>query len=356
MFSSVIGLLAGSRIAPAIAAIVLCTSVSLAAAESAQPDFGDEPMPSAASTSRPATTAASSPASVPWADVPQSRPAGKSDTAPAEVAQVEQSPADMALSAAAAKMYQDGLQAGLAGKILDARAMLTEAMLSGQLDQASCDKALEVLTEISQRTLLSDTIADGDPYTYTYHLAKGDTLARVVQKEKLNVTPTIIGQINRLDASHMQVGQAIKLIRGPAHAVVNSRAFTMDIYLQRPGQPKAFLKQVRVGLGRDGTPAGAWLVARKTSHANWTPPASMADARPIAYGQKDYPLGKDGYWISLQGTDERTRTQTGYGIHGTDEPESIGKAASHGCVRLADDDIEFVYSLLAERLSTVVIR
>ena len=36
----------------------------------------------------------------------------------------------------------------------------------------------------------------------------------------------------------------------------------------------------------------------------------------------------------------------GYGIHGTDHPESIGHAASHGCVRLRNEDIEKLYDMV----------
>ncbi len=37
----------------------------------------------------------------------------------------------------------------------------------------------------------------------------------------------------------------------------------------------------------------------------------------------------------------------GYGIHGTNAPKSIGKAASHGCIRMAKADLEEFYSLVA---------
>ena len=37
----------------------------------------------------------------------------------------------------------------------------------------------------------------------------------------------------------------------------------------------------------------------------------------------------------------------GYGIHGTNEPKSIGKAASHGCIRMAKADLEEFYELVA---------
>ena len=37
----------------------------------------------------------------------------------------------------------------------------------------------------------------------------------------------------------------------------------------------------------------------------------------------------------------------GYGIHGTNEPKSIGKAASHGCIRMAKADLEELYGMVA---------
>jgi lipoprotein-anchoring transpeptidase ErfK/SrfK len=49
---------------------------------------------------------------------------------------------------------------------------------------------------------------------------------------------------------------------------------------------------------------------------------------------KDNPLGTR--WIGL--------SLKGYGIHGTNVPKSIGKAASHGCFRMAQSDIEELYS------------
>ena len=67
-------------------------------------------------------------------------------------------------------------------------------------------------------------------------------------------------------------------------------------------------------------------------------------------------MGREGYWISLEGTGDDTRGLQGYGIHGTNEPDSIGKASSLGCIRLTDDDIELVFSLLYEAWSTVEVR
>jgi hypothetical protein len=40
-------------------------------------------------------------------------------------------------------------------------------------------------------------------------------------------------------------------------------------------------------------------------------------------------------------------SKAGYGIHGTNEPKSIGKAASHGCIRMGKADLEEFYALVA---------
>ena len=45
----------------------------------------------------------------------------------------------------------------------------------------------------------------------------------------------------------------------------------------------------------------------------------------------------------------------GYGIHGTIEPDSIGKNASHGCIRLRNGDVDLVWEALVPNKSTVVI-
>ena len=36
----------------------------------------------------------------------------------------------------------------------------------------------------------------------------------------------------------------------------------------------------------------------------------------------------------------------GFGIHGTDEPDKIGRSVTHGCVRLSDPDIRALYALV----------
>ncbi|HEV2017775.1 MAG TPA: L,D-transpeptidase [Gemmatimonadaceae bacterium] len=50
-------------------------------------------------------------------------------------------------------------------------------------------------------------------------------------------------------------------------------------------------------------------------------------------------------YMGVMGT-RRLELGDGYGIHGTDHPESIGQSVSHGCVRMRNEDIEKLYPMV----------
>ena len=57
----------------------------------------------------------------------------------------------------------------------------------------------------------------------------------------------------------------------------------------------------------------------------------------------------------MEGVSGEALSQERYGVHGTSEPDSIGKSVSLGCVRMQNSDVEQVYSYLIEGRSTVTI-
>jgi lipoprotein-anchoring transpeptidase ErfK/SrfK len=113
-----------------------------------------------------------------------------------------------------------------------------------------------------------------------------------------------------------------------------------------------------VGLGRNGsTPIGAWHVKKgeKMEHPpyNATGSSGLAVGTRVLWGQPGYPFGVKGLWIGLEGLDATTSLITDFGIHSTNDPTSIGKANSLGCVRMADADIDVVFNLLYDVHSKV---
>ena len=50
-------------------------------------------------------------------------------------------------------------------------------------------------------------------------------------------------------------------------------------------------------------------------------------------------------YLGVLGT-RRLKLGDGYGLHGTNQPETIGRAVSHGCVRLRNEDIEKLFDMV----------
>jgi lipoprotein-anchoring transpeptidase ErfK/SrfK len=87
---------------------------------------------------------------------------------------------------------------------------------------------------------------------------------------------------------------------------------------------------VAVGKTTTPSPSGSFMIVNRVTNPTYYHPGQVIE--PGA----DNPLGNR--WIGLN--------QKGYGIHGTNAPKSIGKAASHGCIRMAKKDLEELFEIV----------
>jgi hypothetical protein len=94
------------------------------------------------------------------------------------------------------------------------------------------------------------------------------------------------------------------------------------------------IKTYPVAVGKPSTPSpvGTFTIERRVAN-----PTYSHDGRVVPPGPNN-PVGSR--WIGL--------SIHGYGIHGTNVPNSIGNAASHGCIRMAKADLEELYPMVAE--------
>jgi len=240
-----------------------------------------------------------------------------------------------------------------AGRLLDARKILNDALQSGQLTASDTQSAKSMMAKINDTVIFSPQRFIGDPWGGVYVVRPGDRLGKIAME--YSTTWQLLSRINGLDPKALRAGATIKIVRGPFFAVVNKKAFTMDIYIGAlPGDKASmYVKTVEVGLGRDdSTPTGTWAIASgaKLRHPTYYPPEGGA---PIEADDPKNPLG--GYWIALTGTGGAAVGKTSYGIHGTIDPDSIGKQASMGCIRMGADDISLVFDLMVEGKSTVLV-
>jgi hypothetical protein len=244
-------------------------------------------------------------------------------------------------------------------QVIALRSDLSRAYFSYQLRPTQQDRAREMLTELANKTLYSPVSYKSDPYTSYYVIQPGDMLARLDSPpNRLRVPTELIEEVNpRLNPRNLKPGTRIKLMQGIYHAIVHTKDYTMDLYLKTWDKPLTFAGRVRVGIGKhDATPSGVFQVRSKEKQVAWYPPPGSEFKKRIAWGEPNYPLGRDGLWIGLKGVQDENQASTGYGLHGTDDPSSIGKAESLGCIRMLDEDITFTFHRLYLQWSTVHIR
>lgn len=233
------------------------------------------------------------------------------------------------------------------GRIIDARSKLQEALrIPMNIRQRTFVK--DQLSELAKQWLLSRTIFPDDKLCGSYKVKPGDRLETIAKRYK--VPWEILQEINSISRPEtLPAGKPIKVINGPFHVKVYRSTFTMDLYLQ-----KTFVRSFRVGLGKPGkeTPTGLWRVKSdgKLIEPPWPDPVSK---KMIYSGDPGYALGSR--WIGLEGLGGAAKNREGFGIHGTKDPEQIGKADSRGCIRMYNGDVIRVYNLLMPGVSMVTV-
>ncbi len=96
---------------------------------------------------------------------------------------------------------------------------------------------------------------------------------------------------------------------------------------------------IAVGATVSPSPSGEFKVVNRIANPTYYHPGVVIPAGAAN------PIGTR--WLGLN--------RKGYGIHGTNEPGSIGKAASHGCIRLRNRDMEQLFRMVSVG-DTVLIR
>ena len=105
-----------------------------------------------------------------------------------------------------------------------------------------------------------------------------------------------------------------------------------------------------IGVGREGfTWSGEQTVARKAEWPDWHPPVEMVSRQPylprFMAGGPGNPLGARAMYLG----------ETEYRIHGTNNPDTIGKKVSSGCIRLTNDDVTDLYERVKVGAKVIVL-
>jgi lipoprotein-anchoring transpeptidase ErfK/SrfK len=136
-------------------------------------------------------------------------------------------------------------------------------------------------------------------------------------------------------ASRFKRGKIVDFSSAAAEGsiIVNTRQNKLYLVL---GNGKAVM--YRIASAKKGFEwKGTHKVSAKAKWPSWRPPQEMRKRRPdlpvFMAGGPDNPLGARALYLG----------STIYRIHGTNEPSSIGKAASSGCIRMLNQDVTELY-------------
>lgn len=248
-----------------------------------------------------------------------------------------------------------GLAGGLVegGQLIEARALLTQAIDSGAMYDTQIMSARAMLGQINDELVFGPHVYPGDPWASDYTVKPGDNLSTIVSRENLKVDWRLLQWVNGMETDQIQAGQNIKILHGPFHAEIDKSTHRLDLYMGE-GPERAFVRSYDVGLGAlDSTPLGRFQVRKghKIVNPTWINPRT-GEFYPA--DDPENPIGE--FWMGLQGIDATNSGERGFGIHGTIDPGSIGTDSSLGCVRLQDGEIDMIYAVMAEGVSTIDVR
>jgi len=245
------------------------------------------------------------------------RGGGKSE--PAVVESTEAAPPaavdrGLSLLTAATQLQKDD-------QLLEARDKAYE-VLAQSSNKAARAGAETLLGDVNIKLLLSPRMM---PEKIDYTIQPGDSINALARK--YGTTVEVIQKGNRVTSSVIRPGDRLRIFTGKFSIRVSKKDNTLVVMMN-----DKFFKRYAVGTGEYGkTPVGDFMIRDRVPQPTW-----WKDGKSIPFGDTNNVLGT--HWLALD--------VPGYGIHGTWQPETIGKQASAGCIRLVNAEIEELFTLV----------
>ena len=220
------------------------------------------------------------------------------------------------------QFIDEAINLSSSGDILAARNVLNK-VIGNDIMPTEFYRLYEILGDFNIRLLNSGK--ENPDLSQTYVIQSGDTLSDIAVK--YSATVPLIKSMNQLSSSTIYAGQKLIVPSGVFSASISKSQHILVLQYN-----KTFFKFYYVGTGQnDSTPVGDFKIKNKEVEPVW-----FKNGKIIPYGDPDNLLGTRWMGFDIKG----------YGIHGTWEPESVGKSSSDGCIRLINEEVEELFSYL----------
>ncbi len=211
-------------------------------------------------------------------------------------------------------------------------------------DSPAAGKARERLNVVNRRLIFEDS--SPNEFKAIHTISPGEVLMKIANQYLCTVY--IIEMLNGVTAKTLRPNQNILVPTwNRVYAVVDKSDYQLRIFRE---SDKHFLLQYKVGIGEKEwkTRHGEYIITNKQFHPPWPDPKT---GKMVKYGEPEYPLGER--WMGLS-PPNNPGSRTGLGIHGTNQPETIGTSSSAGCVRLTNEDVIEAFAILREKSRVVI--
>lgn len=222
-------------------------------------------------------------------------------------------------------------------KILETKNNFLEAKAIYQKLIADFSNSGEVMNwqrrieELNLRLIFSPVIT---PKSTLYEIKPGDNLTKIANKFKTTVD--LIKKSNNLTDNKILPGRKIKVWTAPFSVIVDK---SQNILFLKADEE--IVKTYIVSTGKNNsTPTGNFKITNKLINPTWFKAGTVVPA-----ASPENILGSR--WLGFD--------LPGYGMHGTNEPQSLGQQITQGCVRLSNPDVEELYTLIPEGTEVTIV-
>lgn len=185
--------------------------------------------------------------------------------------------------------------------------------------------------QLSIELLFSPVIT---PKSLQYEVKKGDALEKIAREHKTTVE--MIRKANGIAGDAIFPGMKIKVWNGTFTILVDKSSNLLMLK-----SDEEIIKTYSVATGaNNSTPAGTFKITEKLVNPPW-----YKDGKVIPSGSPENILGSR--WMGLD--------REGYGIHGTVDPQSLGKQSTAGCVRMSNQEVEELFSIVPQGTAVVIV-
>lgn len=188
------------------------------------------------------------------------------------------------------------------------------------------------IEEINMKLLFSSVLIPGK--SALYEIKPGDTLIKIAQEFKTTIE--LIMKSNGLADNKILPGRKIKVWARPFSIVVDKSQNTLILK-----SDEEIFRTYIVSTGlNNSTPVGNFKIVNKLPNPTWFKAGAV-----VSPGSPENILGSR--WLGFD--------LAGYGIHGTTDPQNLGKQVTQGCVRMSNSDVEELYYIIPIGTEVIIV-